>query len=320
MVPRATVNNVPSWTTTRALARGVVLGLLAGCLERVTDKVVPLDPRYYEGHDEGDAEAGNTEGASGGSEPWADSTDARFELTGVLTSAAEGPVQLDLGEPDSSAPGGTKRAGVLQLEGPGPFTLKVPVTVKKLQIQAFQDPDSDGPSEQDPFAQAEIALDGKAPAEPLTLALVAGARSLSGRPTPAPPGAPGGPGQSPGGDPNGRPPSGGDGAPGGGLSTLPPQTPPTVRVTGTLRSARDTTVLVDIFQAGTDAPGGRSYLGRVAVEPGAFTIVVSAALGTIELEAYQDLTGDSRSADDPVARTDPFAVTRDVPGLNLVLP
>ena len=318
MVPRARVTHVGS--AMRVLVRAGALALLAGCLERVTDKPVPLDPRYYEGHDEGDAEAGNKEGASGGSEPWADSDGARFELTGVVTSSADGPVQLDLGEPDASAPGGTKRAGVVQLEGPGPFTLKIPVTVKRLQFQAFQDPDSDGPSEQDPFAQAEIALNGKAPAEPLTLALVAGARSMSGGPTPAPPGAPGGPGQPPGTPPNGGPPPGAGGAPGSGLSTLPPQAAPTVTITGTLRTTRRNVVLLDVFQSGTDAPGGRSYLGRVAVEPGAFSFEVSAALGKVELEAYQDLTGDSRSADDPVARTDPFPTTGDVTGLNLDLP
>ncbi len=307
-------------TAVHALARAGGLVMLAGCLEKVTDQPVPLDPRYYEGHDEAEAEAGNTEGAGGGAEPWADSTAARFELTGVITSSGEGPVQLDLGEPDASAPGGTKRAGVVQLEGPGPFTIKVPVTVKKLQLQAFQDPDSDGPSEQDPFAQTEIALDGKAPAEPLALTLVAGARSMSGGPTPAPPGAPGGSGQAPGGAPNGAPPPGGGGAPGGGMSTLPPQSAPTVTIAGTVRTPRSTTVLVDVFQSGTDAPGGRTYLGRVAVEPGAFSFALSAALGKVELEAYQDLTGDSRSADDPVARTDPFATTRDLSGLNLDLP
>jgi hypothetical protein len=93
-----------------------------------------------------------------------------------------------------------------------------------------------------------------------------------------------------------------------------------VKITGTLRTTRRNVVLLDVFHSGTDAPGGRSYLGRVAVEPGAFSFEVSAALGKVELEAYQDLTGDSRSADDPVARTDPFPTTGNVTGLNLDLP
>ncbi|MEN9785924.1 MAG: hypothetical protein RLZZ299_1188 [Pseudomonadota bacterium] len=276
---------------------GAIAGLalvLGGCLERVTDQPIPLDPRFYAGRTEEAGAAG-----AGGSDPWPGYEGEMHALTLVVRSATRSGIQLDLGEEDPSSPGGTKRAGVVTLEGPGTYELRVPVTVRKCQLQAFQDVDGNGPSEKDPFASADVLLDGGPPKDPVVLELEVGKRGGPG----------GGGGASVG--------SGGV----AGMNTLPPPQPPVVSVSGTVSSGRALPVLLDVFQLGTKERGGRTYLGRVTVAVGTFRVDLSQSLGRVALEPYQDLTNDSRTEDDPVAKVVEVDLTAStIPSLRIAIP
>lgn len=296
----------------------LLVALLAGCLERVTGEAVPLDPRFYAGR--GDGEQGADPNAGGtGDGAYVGYKGETVPLLGVVESPGPGQIQIDVCEFDPDAPGGVVRVGAIHLIEPGPFELKVPKDVQKLQLQAFQDPDVDGPSEQDPFAQIVVDLSGGPLADPVKLPLVVGARAMpvGGGAPGSPGGAPNGGGApgSPGGDPNGAP-----APPPPGLSF--PQDGPRVAVSGTVSASRDLPVFLDFFLVDASAPGGRSYLGKVQTAAGAWTQKVPAELGALEIEAYQDLTGDSRTGDDPAARTERPVVVEgeDIAGIDLAVP
>lgn len=294
------------------------LVLLVGCLERVTGEAVPLDPRFYEGRDDhggqgvpgdggggpdggtpGDGMGGGGGSPTGGGEaPWANYDGATWTLRGTLVSESEGEIQLDVNRPDPDSPGGQRREGALRLPGAGTFELAVPTTVAEVRLQAFQDLDADGPDQDDPFAEGTAAWAGADP-EPLTLTLVQGARGQAGAPSGAPAGGPAPPPQ--------------------GLS-LPEG--PTVTVSGTVETSRDLPVILDFFHANGEGAGGRSYLGKRAVAPGEWSQAFPVDFGRVEIEAYQDLTGDSRTGDDPAARLQgPVTVgSEDITGIALTIP
>jgi hypothetical protein len=293
-----------------------ILSLLA-CLERVTDAPVPLDPRFHEGHEEqGNAQGGNTAGSGS---PWADVSGEKAPLEVIVEGTEDVAVQLDVGVYDASLESRTRRVGSLQLPGPGSTTLQVPTTVTRLSLQAFQDPAGDGPGDDDPFALADVDLamvGGKT-----TLKLVVGARGVpsgggGGGPQGnlAPPGAPGGDPQGGGGTPGGAPRS--------GESTLQLPSGATSKVLGKVNASRDLSVVLDVFTPDAQAPGGRTFRGRVSVQRGDFSVEVSRSWGRIELEAYQDLTGDSRSGDDPAVNGDRVLDVSqgDVSGITLTIP
>jgi hypothetical protein len=80
--------------------------------------------------------------------------------------------------------------------------------------------------------------------------------------------------------------------------------------------------VLDFFRAGA-AGERRTFLGKHAVTaPGAWSVELTAGMGAVEIEAYQDLTGDSRSADDPFTTlSGPVNVEDDdITGLQLVIP
>ncbi len=297
--------------------------LLAGCLERVTGEAVPLDPRFYEGRDDhggagvpgdgaggpgggtpGDGMGGDGAGgpggpAQGGEAPWAGYDGETWTLAGVVSVDTDVEVQLDLNEADPDAPGGQTRAGALRLPGAGPFEVKVPTRVTEVRLQAFQDLDADGPDEDDPFAEAAVTWAGADPPA-ITLALAKGARGRAG--------APGGGGAS--GSPS--PPPDGLSFPDGPMVTL----------SGTVSAARDLPVVLDFFHANGEGAGGRSYLGKRTVQPGAWSQAFPVGYGGVEVEAYQDLTGDSRTGDDPAGRLErPISIGEtDVEGISLTIP
>ena len=292
----------------------VPLLLLSACLERVTDAPVPLDPRFYEGHDEVGKTTGEHEGGSGNgmTEPWADVDGEKLALEVIVTAPADDAVQVDVGEYDPTLESRTKRVGSVQLAGPGTLTLEVPVAVTKLSLQAFQDLAGDGPDDSDPFAMAEVDLAGDAK-RTVTLALAKGARGQpagNGGPSaaPAPPGAPGGP-------------TGGGGGR-SGMDTLVLPEGPRAALRGRITASRPLPVILDVFSPTPQAPGGRIFRGRTVVAVGDVQVEVSRAWGSVEVEAYQDLTGDSRSNDDPVAAGNrPFDVSGgDAGGLVLEIP
>lgn len=299
--------------------------LLAGCLEKVTGQPVPLDPRFYAGRDDdggqgapgdggggpgggspGDGLGGPGGGAApgGGEAPWAGFDGDTWKLVGELLGEEDGEIQLDVNTPDPDAPGGQTRAGALRLPGPGSFELKVPTRVTEVRLQAFQDLDADGPDEDDPFAEATVAHTGDAPGS-VTLALEKGARGRAGGP--------------------------GGGAPGGGGPAGTPSPPPdglrfpdgpTVTISGVVTASRDLPVVLDFFHANGEGAGGRSYLGKKLVAVGAWSQEFPVGYGPVEVEAYQDITGDSRTGDDPSARLSRPAIVgeSDIDGLELTIP
>ena len=64
------------------------------------------------------------------------------------------------------------------LEGPGPFSLDVPIDVGDLHFAAFQDLEKDGPSEADPYAETVVEMAGVA-VKGVNLVLVEGARAAN---------------------------------------------------------------------------------------------------------------------------------------------
>ncbi|MDP2305226.1 MAG: hypothetical protein Q8P18_04285 [Pseudomonadota bacterium] len=278
--------------------------LAVGCLERVTGEDVPLDPRFYEGRASGDGQPTDPHGddpsqpegsvSGGGEGPYAGFEGETFVLKGVVRGEELIPVQIDVNEPDDAAPGGARRAGAIRLDAPGPFEVKVPKSVKALRFQAFQDPTADGPDESDPFAEAAVELADGPPAD-FVLQLVKGARGLASGGGGGAPGSPGGGGApgSPGGPPTAAQPNEGLTFPAG----------PSVNLTGTVVVSRDIPVILDFFRADGAGAGGRSYLGKRVVDAGAWAQAFPENYGAVEVEAYQDLTGDSRTGDDPSART-----------------
>ncbi|MFN7145269.1 MAG: hypothetical protein ACK4YP_15960, partial [Myxococcota bacterium] len=97
---------------------------------------------------------------------------------------------------------------------------------------------------------------------------------------------------------------------------------PTVTVSGTVTASRDLPVVLDFFHANGAGAGGRSYLGKRTVAAGAWTQTFPRDYGAVEIEAYQDLTGDSRTGDDPAARLErPLTIAdTDVEGISLTIP
>ena len=146
--------------------------LLSGCwLEKTTGEPVPLDPRFYEAVEavQGDPGVGGAD-----SIPFGDYDGATVMVRGTVTSPEEGPVEIDVRTPDPTAEGGVKGHGKIQLEGLGEFELRVPSALGELELQAFQDPDADGPGGADPFAaqkrassRCSGALEYLCPAEPV---------------------------------------------------------------------------------------------------------------------------------------------------------
>lgn len=292
--------------------------LLAGCLERVTGEAVPLDPRFYAGREDhggqgspgdgGGGPDGGTPGdglggagggpAGGGETPWAGFDGETWKLSGTLASDEAGEIQLDVNRAAPDQPGGQAREGALRLPGAGDFELAVPTTIAEVRLQAFQDLDGDGPDEDDPFAEATVTWSGADPS-PVTLTLVKGARGQAG-----------GPGGGGGGAPPPQP---------GGLSF---GDGPTVTLSGTVNASRDLPIILDFFHANGEGAGGRSYLGKKQITGKEWSQAFPKDYGGVEIEAYQDLTGDSRTGDDPAARLErPLTVgDSDIDGISLTIP
>jgi hypothetical protein len=255
----------------------VPLLLLTACLERVTDVAVPLDPRFYAG---GGHAANPGAAAERLGPPWADVSGETRPVVLTLQTTEDGAIQIDVVVPDATAPGGLKRIG--RIEGAEEsVTLHVPLDVTSFSVEAFQDPESDGPSPSDPWGGATI--DMAAVSGPVALVLVASAR-------PAPGGASGG----------GAGPGGGDGGVVEpwreitGLRRIP--------FVGSISSPVEGEIQVDITEPDPGAPGGQNRVGQVRLpEAGAFTLDVPADRTKFRIEAFVDLAGDGPTADDPYA-------------------
>ncbi len=281
--------------------------LLFGCLERVTGDAVPLDPRFIENQP---GAAGGADGGDdgGGTTPFADHDGEMVWVRGEIIAEKDVAVDLDVRVPDPTVDGGARGMGKLLLEGPGAFELKVPKSLGPLELQAFQDPDSDGPSEDDAFGEVDLEVEA-VDVEGVVLTLEVGARA---GPThvEAPPGA--GSDQAP--PPQGDQPH--DGDPFEGMDG------PFTQVSGIIYYQGDGMVDLDIFQTDPSVPGGRKLLGKLKRKAGAFSLAVPVELGRLEIEAMVDLDADGPSGSDPQSSFEgnPIDLSDgDVDGVNLSL-
>ena len=310
--------------------------VLGGCwLEKVTGEPVPLDPRFYEAVE---ATQGDPGVGGGDAIPFSDHDGAKVVIRGTATSPIEGPIEIDVRTPDPTAEGGVKGHGKVQLDGLGPFELEVPSGLGALELQAFQDPDADGPGGDDPFAQVSLEI-GTEDLSDILFELVPGARGTSGGPThtEAPPGAPGGnpgggpahqevpPGSGAGPEgppmvgPDGQPPVGPDGQPMAGPDGQPPPgegapapggMPPFVGLTGGAVTLSGTLnwpdapagalIDLDLFRPSDTAGGGREMLGKLKVPVGAFSFEAPEDFGLLVIEAFIDIDGNGPGQGDPM--------------------
>jgi hypothetical protein len=262
--------------------------LLTGCLERVTGEAVPLDPRFVANQPGQAGAQGGGAGSDGGKIPFSDFEGEMVWVRGEIVAAEELPVDLDVRTLDATVEGGAISQGKLLLEGPGSFELKVPKALGELQLQAFQDPDSDGPSVDDAFGEVAVDVEG-VDIEGLLLTLLPGARGGPEH-VEAPPGAGGG--QAP--PPSGHAPPAHD--------PFEDMEGPFVIVAGTIEAQAGVVVDLDLFQPDPTVPGGRTFLGKIKRQPGAFEISVPESLGQVSLVAMVDIDADGPSGSDPQAR------------------
>lgn len=318
----------------------VPLLFLTACLERVTGEFVPLDDRYSLNHPEGSADGHEVDPNAGGTGDgcYIGYKGETVKLAGIVVATEKIPIQIDVNEPDADAPGGQRRACALHLPEPGPFEADVPAKLASLRLQAFQDPDVDGPSDNDPFAQTEVLIGGVAPA-PLELLLIVGARGSGGSPgggTPASPGTP-----PPEGAPTGEGTEGSvvpapPGAPGGppvegGAATGTPSPPPPgadafpegprIRLSGTINATSSAVVSLDFFRNDGVGQGGRTFLFKLPTPPGAWSQAIPVGYGPVVIEAFQDLTSDGPTPDDIRAdkAVEVSVGAEDIPALDFTL-
>jgi hypothetical protein len=148
----------------------------------------------------------------------------------------------------------------------GPWSHELPVDLGVVQIQAFQDLLGDGPTDDDPFGWIEFEL-GSEPLESLDITLETGGKYLLA--------------QSLG--------------HGGGADAYDG---PTILLSGVLTSDTELSegAVFDIdFRSSVE---GMVFKASVS-QPGAFELEVPEGLGGVQLQAFQDLSGDGPSDEDP---------------------
>lgn len=249
------------------------------CLERVTGEEISLDPRFYAAVEE---IRGSEAQGGGSSVPFSSIKTDKVLVSGIVSSDDDMAVDIDVRVPDPSAPGGMSGKGKILLERPGEFELMVPINIGSVELQAFQDIDSDGPNATDPFAQVTIAVTDE-PVPNVALALVVGARGAAPVHQEVQPEQSG---EMPKGIPENPDPFGG--AAGN-----------RVELSGTLTCAQDCTGIdLDLFAPDQQSPGGRKMLGKMKLQAGEFVIMVPENFGPLILEAFVDFGGDGPGVGD----------------------
>ena len=273
------------------------------CIERVTGETVPLDPRFYAAVEE--IRGAETQGG-GASVPFSSSKEEKIQIRGMVLSESDMSVDIDVRVPDPKSPGGMAGKGKILLERPGEFTLSVPKNLGSLELQAFQDIDSDGPNATDPFAQVTIRVEAE-DIDTVEMTLVAGARGAAPVHQEVPPQ---GDDQPIGkGIPENPDPFGGIGG-------------NRIRVTGTLQCDNPQNIDLDIFTPDQNSPGGRKMLGKMKLQQGEFTILVPENYGSLILEAFVDLDGNGPGIGDFMGVFDgnPLQISStDIDGVDIVL-
>ena len=241
-----------------------------GCLlERVTGEEIPLDPRFYAAVEES---RGTADQGGGSSMPFSSVKTEKVWVAGTVSSEDDMAIDIDIRVPDPSAPGGMAGKGKILLERPGEFKLAVPKDLGSLELQAFQDIDSDGPNASDPFAQTTIDVAGE-DIEGVELILVVGARGAAPVHQEV---APEQGGEMPKGIPENPDPFGGVAG-------------NRVELSGVIQCAQTcSSVDLDIFVPDDQSPGGRKMLGKMKLQEGPYVIMVPENFGWLILEAFVD--------------------------------
>ena len=290
----------------------LVMLLSPGCwLERVTGAPVPLDPRFYEAVEKAQGNPGEGGGAAVPFGTWEGET---VTVRGVVRSEIPDPIDIDVRTPDPDEPGGVKGQGKLMLDGPGPFSLVAPKGLGKLELQAFQDPDLDGPTGSDPFAETELEV-GDSDLSDVSLVLEKGGREIAAGGTgpvhqEMPPGAPGGA------------PRGGAGPTSGHDQPFPDYDGRAVQISGTLAWSGQSTVDLDLFQPDPVAPGGRKMVAKLKRMAGPYSFEMPDSFGPLVIEAFIDEAGDGPGPGDPMGSYpgNPLVVgSTDVNGVDITL-
>jgi len=266
-----------------------VVWLAVGCLERVTGEEVPLDSRFTAQPSHSNSASDDT-GAPAHAEqvhkdvvheeaappqPFEDAVGERITLSGVMVSEFEGSVDLDVSTVDDDSPGGLKSEGKLIFDGPGLFSFDVPVGVGEILVAGFQDLESDGPSEADPYAEVRVEILDTSIAD-IELRMVAGGRSTATK----------GPEHQE--VPPPQPFVGMDGA--------------RIVLSGSILSEISGPVDLDVSIVNSESEGGLDNQGKlIVVGPGPYSFEVPVDIGTLQLAAFQDLEKDGPSAKDPYA-------------------
>ena len=286
---------------TRRLS-ALLVAALPGCwLEQVSGEPVPLDPAFYESVEASQGQPGI---GGGSSVPFSSHDGDTVVVRGTIDSQLEDPIDIDVRTPDPTQEGGVKGHGKILLDEPGAFELRVPKNLGFLELQAFQDAGGDGPTPDDPFAQASVKV-ASSDVDGVEMVLEVGTHGVGGQNhQEASPGAPGG-------DPGGTPASeagtpGGDGGPGGARAgTTDPfagVAGPRVTLRGTLDHSGPENVDLDLFAPDSESAGGRRMLGKLIRKPGAFEVQVPAGFGPLILEAFIDINSDGPGPGDPMGR------------------
>ncbi len=219
----------------------------------------------------GDGQGGAAAAFSDYDGPW-------VTLRGEVDSSFDERVTFDFAVPDASAPGGRRRLGVLSVEQAGPYELEVPSELGAASLEIFQDLSRDGPSDDDPYATANIEV-GTGDVT-LSVRLIQGAR---GQPTG-------------GGDPHA---GGGGGAQSECFSDMG-RNPVSVEGTIALASGvEDGQVKLDLFVPDPTGQGGRRQICSLHVSSGAYRFEAPDDFGTLFVEAFIDRDNDGPSPGDP---------------------
>ena len=249
-----------------------LFGFFIGCLEKVTGEEIPLDPRFYAAVE---AIRGAEAQGGGASVPFSSEQGEKIRIQGIIESEDQMSVDIDIRVPDPKAPGGMSGKGKILLERPGPFELSVPKNLGSLELQAFQDLDSDGPNASDPFAQLNIEI-ATEDIENVVLKLVVGARGAAPVHQEVQPEEGSKPKQ---GIPDNPDPFGGVGG-------------ERIALKGILKAPPEQRIDLDIFTPDDTSPGGRKMLGKMKLFAGEYVIMVPQNYGSIILEAFVDFEQD----------------------------
>ena len=236
------------------------------------------------------APAGGDGPPSGGSpRPFRDYDGEWVIIRGTVAAPQDVAVHFDFAVPDAKEPGGRRRLGMESANGPGAYELKVPKGLGSLALEVFQDPDKDGPTDNDPYATAQVTV-GDEDLE-LDVRLVEGAR---GQPTG-------------GGDPNGGDPNADGGGGGGGGGNSPESCfadlgSEPVTLSGSLGVADGVEpglVKLDLYAPDSSSQAGRRRLCSIQFPLGGFSFKAPQEFGALELEGCIDLENDGPSSGDP---------------------